>query len=339
MSDSGQSPGNRAGDFERRQRELEQLRENIERVRRARAESLEQFTALTKRKDEPRPAGGDEAGAVPVRDTTPDAPQVPPRVAAPAAPATTEAEAPSAPPPVSAPQASAPPVSAQPVSARPETAPPGSAPAAEPEVARPPTVAAAPETVAAPATTPQPQVTNAPAAAPPAADLPSASPDIAGIDAAAFEEPIAAPPRQPWGLWAALALLALAGVAAYFLWGRPPREAAPEPAATTPADEVAPAPPPASAPAAAPAPRPPLTVELATLRPVWIRSVVDANEPVERMLGEGRRLRFEAERALVLRVGDAGAVRVTVNGEDRGLVGRDGQVVTTRFDAPGTANR
>ena len=33
----------------------------------------------------------------------------------------------------------------------------------------------------------------------------------------------------------------------------------------------------------------------------------------------------------ILRVGDAGAVRVIVNGRDRGSIGRDGQVQTVRF--------
>jgi hypothetical protein len=36
---------------------------------------------------------------------------------------------------------------------------------------------------------------------------------------------------------------------------------------------------------------------------------------------------------VVLRAGDAGAVRIAVNGEDLGALGPDGQIVNRRFEA------
>ena len=118
----------------------------------------------------------------------------------------------------------------------------------------------------------------------------------------------------------------------------PPSQAAPigtsgMTAPATSAADVAPpsAPPPATlaAPAAAPA-----HIEIQTTREVWMRTTIDDDPPVERLVPGGRTLRFDPARVLLLRAGDAGGVRIIVDGEDRGILGADGRVVTRRYEVP-----
>jgi hypothetical protein len=109
----------------------------------------------------------------------------------------------------------------------------------------------------------------------------------------------------------------------------------------------APATPPAAAPAAtAPAPQPSVSapaptvpaaparainIELTTLRPVWTRVVVDDKKTVERELAAGTKIPIGADRSVVIRAGDAGAVRLTVDGKDQGVMGKDGFPATRSF--------
>jgi hypothetical protein len=118
----------------------------------------------------------------------------------------------------------------------------------------------------------------------------------------------------------------------------PPSQAAPigtsgMTAPATSAADVAPpsASPPATlaAPAAAPA-----RIEIQTTREVWMRTTIDDDPPVERLVPGGRTLRFDPARVLLLRAGDAGGVRIIVDGEDRGILGADGRVVTRRYEVP-----
>jgi urease beta subunit len=74
-------------------------------------------------------------------------------------------------------------------------------------------------------------------------------------------------------------------------------------------------------------------VEIVTLRPVWIKAVADDVRRFERLVAENQRIAVGARTFVLLRIGDAGAVRLIVNGVDRGVQGRDGQVVTRRFEA------
>jgi hypothetical protein len=67
---------------------------------------------------------------------------------------------------------------------------------------------------------------------------------------------------------------------------------------------------------------------------VWVRVVVDGKREVERELEANARIPL-AGRTIVIRTGDAGAVRVEINGQDRGLLGRDGEVVTRTFTVSG----
>jgi hypothetical protein len=86
---------------------------------------------------------------------------------------------------------------------------------------------------------------------------------------------------------------------------------------------------------AAPAVDPhPLRIDLTTVRPVWLRVAVDGRIAIEREVAAGEQLPFGADRSIVVRAGDAGAVTVRVGGLDQGPIGRDGQVLTRAFAAP-----
>ena len=99
---------------------------------------------------------------------------------------------------------------------------------------------------------------------------------------------------------------------------------------TADAPPVTAPPPAAAAPAPAAAPR----IEIQTTREVWMRTTVDGEAPVERLVPAGRTLRFDPAQVLVLRAGDAGAVRVVVDGDDQGVLGTDGRVANRRYELP-----
>lgn len=77
----------------------------------------------------------------------------------------------------------------------------------------------------------------------------------------------------------------------------------------------------------------PLMLELTTIREAWIRTVVDDQPAAGRLLPAGETLSLEADRYVEVRLGDAGAVILRLNGEIRGPLGRDGEVLTRRFEA------
>ena len=101
-----------------------------------------------------------------------------------------------------------------------------------------------------------------------------------------------------------------------------PRSATP--GSATPAGQAA-------APSTPPAPRKPIEIELTTTRPVWMRVTVDGEKRVEREVPGGQRLTFGADKAIQLRAGDGGGVRLTVGGKDQGPLGRDGQIAVRSF--------
>jgi hypothetical protein len=106
-------------------------------------------------------------------------------------------------------------------------------------------------------------------------------------------------------------------------------QAAPSPVQTpvTPPVAAAPA-------AAAPAPAPVPPAEIRTVRRVWVRAVVDGNREVERELEADVVVPLPAGRTYVIRAGDAGAVRLLLNGQDQGPLGREGVVATRTFTVP-----
>jgi cytoskeletal protein RodZ len=138
------------------------------------------------------------------------------------------------------------------------------------------------------------------------------------------------PMRRNWsyGLLLALAgliLLVLVAIAAY-LADR--REEGPETAAQAPPIAAPPAPavhP--TTPAAAPEPKAPVEVSLDFTKDCWVEAVIDGRNRFSELRVQGEALQLEAERSIVLTLGDAGAVGVQVNGYPYELNGRAGDVV------------
>ncbi len=79
--------------------------------------------------------------------------------------------------------------------------------------------------------------------------------------------------------------------------------------------------------------------EITALRRVWVRVTVDGVREVERELPAGERVPLRPGRTIVIRAGNAGAVQLLLNGEDRGTLGPEGQVVTRTLQIPPTPNR
>ena len=77
-----------------------------------------------------------------------------------------------------------------------------------------------------------------------------------------------------------------------------------------------------------------VTVTVHATDRVWARATVDGRVAYEGILVAGDRRSFTARRAVDLRLGNAGGVRLTVDGRDRGAPGRPGQIWVGRF-APG----
>jgi len=128
-------------------------------------------------------------------------------------------------------------------------------------------------------------------------------------------------------IWAALTLSQRRDVTA----GPAPAGPTSAPAAVPPHDATAAAaatsvatasPAPAAAPAKA------ISVALETIRPVWMRITLDGVRGFEGELPAGEKLAVEGDQTVVVRAGDAGGVRATVNGVDRGPLGRDGWPLT-----------
>jgi Domain of unknown function (DUF4115) len=125
-------------------------------------------------------------------------------------------------------------------------------------------------------------------------------------------------------------------VAGLFFRGGPSAEP-PRVASTAPAPTAAPPAKSESAPAAAgvalaprvaPAPPAALTAELIAVRPVWVRVIIDGRRTMQRQLAAGERVPLRADKVINLRAGDAGAVRLVVDGVDQGVLGRDGAIAT-----------
>jgi hypothetical protein len=95
--------------------------------------------------------------------------------------------------------------------------------------------------------------------------------------------------------------------------------------------------PPAPAPAA-PTPSP-YESELVTTRTVWVRVIADGERVLERELPADTRVPIEARETLVIRTGDAGAVRLSIGGHDQGFLGREGEVTTRTFTVPDAVAR
>jgi hypothetical protein len=109
---------------------------------------------------------------------------------------------------------------------------------------------------------------------------------------------------------------------------RPPVQHEPRPVARLPPEPAAATPP------APPVDPHPVRIDLKTLRRVWLRVSVDGRIAIEREVAGGEQLPFGADRSIVVRAGDAGAVTVSVGGVDQGPIGKDGEVLTRTFPPP-----
>lgn len=102
----------------------------------------------------------------------------------------------------------------------------------------------------------------------------------------------------------------------------------PEPASTS----ASPAAPIVGAPAASPAATDLIMVVVSAVRPCWVSATVDGTTAIQRQLRAGERLTLEVRRELVLTAGDAGALTLTLNGQNTRPLGKDGEIVTTRVN-------
>jgi cytoskeleton protein RodZ len=132
--------------------------------------------------------------------------------------------------------------------------------------------------------------------------------------------------RRAWPIGAAAIVLVLVGFAS--MWPRPAADTGT--VGTTGAVEAA-VPVPASASAAAPAPaRPPadrhasqsLLVELRATGTTWVTVTADGKRVVYRLFKRGDRATVEARTELSFRLGNAGALALSINGEPAALGGR-----------------
>ena len=202
---------------------------------------------------------------------------------------------------------------------------------------RPVTASAAP-VEAPPAPQPAVSIPARPVAADPPSRItlpkPNPSPDVALFDDG--DPPPAVLQSRSRAPVITAAIAALVGVVLALIWIT---TRGPETGPTTnPVAQAAPAsappvgePPPAKA---VPADPHALRVDLTSLRRVWLRVSVDGRIALEREVAGGEQLPFGADRSIVVRAGDAGAVTVRVGTADQGPLGRDGQVITRAFSVP-----
>lgn len=153
--------------------------------------------------------------------------------------------------------------------------------------------------------------------------------------------------RRRTGPMVAVVGAAVVGAAIFAVLGRPaPEVAAPEAALPTAASTASSPQPPADTPVAVAKPAAPsaaeasgVSVVLTTRRRVWMRVTLDGQRAFEREVAADEQIPLHAERSIVIRAGDAGAVAVTRNGRDVGPVGRDGVVATREFTRDAPASR
>lgn len=70
-----------------------------------------------------------------------------------------------------------------------------------------------------------------------------------------------------------------------------------------------------------------LTLQIRITEPAWIRVTVDGKKRLEKTLNPGAEQMWEGQQWIQMRVGNAGGVEVTINGQERGRLGKSGQVL------------
>jgi RodZ C-terminal domain len=108
------------------------------------------------------------------------------------------------------------------------------------------------------------------------------------------------------------------------------------PPATDPGARSAPS---AVSPIASPAAPPPpseapdlLTIGLSVRTPCVVSAIVDGRKAIDQVLRPGDQRTIEVRREIVLTVGDASAVVMTLNGAGARPLGKPGEVVTARLN-------
>ena len=145
-------------------------------------------------------------------------------------------------------------------------------------------------------------------------------------------------PGWTWGLFLLLAGLLLLALVWLFSWLAERRENAP--AATPPPAQVSTpsetAPMPAVAPpqpvAMAETPKAPLEVSLDFSADCWVRVTVDGKSPTEEQRVQGESLQFEAQESVLVKLGNAAAAEIQVNGYPFEFDKTPGQVVELVID-------
>ncbi len=169
-----------------------------------------------------------------------------------------------------------------------------------------------------------------------AVQKPSSDEDGSRKDSAPSGRSYRPKPVRSWtyGLFLALAVLALIAL----IWGLtlysdrryekigadappPPSAAPPSPASARPAAEPGPA-----------RPNAPLEVTLDFTADCWVEVKVDDKPFLSEQRVQGESLPIEAQKSVDVRLGDAGAVEIQVNGLSYPLQGRPGEVRDVRID-------
>lgn len=219
-----------------------------------------------------------------------------------------------------------------------------------PPLIAPPAIALPPTIVSPPATAAPPPATSSSVGDPAADD--SGAP-IAPVSVESIETPTTAPAAAPMlrspderlrrGRMISVGggLLALGAIGVLIAWlmqgpDRPATRASNTPRPNAPAVSGS-APAPAAAQPAAPAASP--RSEIIAVKRVWVRVTAAGVRVAERELQAGERVSLGAAGTAIIRAGNAGAVRLTINGEDRGLLGPEGEVVTRTLQLPAPADR
>ena len=76
-----------------------------------------------------------------------------------------------------------------------------------------------------------------------------------------------------------------------------------------------------------------LTVSLTADQPCWITASTDGNRVLYRLMDAGTTEALRARRTITLRVGNAGGVKWSVNGQPATVMGRPGEVRTVKVSA------
>lgn len=160
----------------------------------------------------------------------------------------------------------------------------------------------------------------------------------------AITAPDAWPPRasartSPLPLKPVLAVAALVAIVLLAFWLWPERTPQAPAQSTTQAAPAASPPPSVSAPVASTGPAKPLSFELTTSRKVWVRVTADDRRLVERELPANHRMTIDADRVILIRAGDGGAVRLATAGRDLGVLGKDGFPANRTLTAPQPSGR